>query len=224
MADSNANNNKIGLPTVSIIPDALKYYDANTDRFMKIRKKIKYYSDSESKSANNSDTISSDAINTDHVEYSFYDKDKIFLFKSRIEIVGKYYEGASIWFWGWALPSINKSASTTIRNVFIYGTDINVINNGIVDDEKLLLKNELITSRSIITDLIQIDIHCALASYLAKKPFILPFNFGDINKIRYKEFNDYLTDDINDDTSDDKSAEDRNRVIYFMYILDHPGV
>ena len=42
--------------------------------------------------------------------------------------------------------------------------DININN----DPANILLKNELLTSRFRITDMTQIDIHCALASYLSK--------------------------------------------------------
>ena len=50
-----------------------------------------------------------------------------------------------------------------------------MISGGVLNTENLLLKNELVTSRSVITDQIQVEIHCALASYLAKRPMILPF-------------------------------------------------
>jgi uncharacterized protein DUF6882 len=240
MSDTNNNiqNKQIkqqGLPTISIIPDALKYYDENAERYTKIRRKIKYFKRvrSMTESEDQADNISSndtDQIDTDHVIYSFYDKDKKLLFTSRIEFIGKYYADQHIWIWAWALPNINKSHSTTIRNVFLYGTDINVINFGETNFENFLLKNELITSRSIITDIIQVDIHCALASYLAKKPFILPFADTEVDEetSRYYPFSDYRPDetssDINTDDSNHVTAPKmRGQVVYYLYILDPPG-
>jgi Family of unknown function (DUF6882) len=209
-------NKKKGIPTLSIVPDALKYYDENNDRYQRIRKKIKYF---EVKVRNTDDVDDKDHIETDHTIYHFYDRDKQFLFKSRVEYVGKHYTDQDVWIWAWALPHINKSDSSIIRNVFLYGTDINVVTSGDLDLQNLLLKNELVTSRSIITDKIQVDIHCALASYLAKKPMILPFsdfiggNLDDYPLIPYT----YAP-------IEDTTEKIVSHYVYHMYILDPPGV
>lgn len=210
------NKQTKGLATLSIIPDSLKYYDDNNDRYQKIRKKIKYF---ERIIRNVADEDDKEHIETDHTVYQFYDKNKKPLFKSRIEYIGKYYIDQNIWIWAWALPHINKSGSSTIRNVFLYGTDIDVINTGELNLENLLLKNELVTSRSIITDVIQIDIHCALASYLAKKPMVLPFS--DIRKGEDYPLMTYTEKPLTEiDGTDNKII---SNYIYYMYILDPPG-
>jgi Family of unknown function (DUF6882) len=213
-------NKKKGIPTLSIVPDALKYYDENNERFQKIKKKIKYF---EVKVRKNDDDYDEDKeqIETDHTVYYFYDNDKKLLFNSRVEYVGKYYTDQNIWIWAWALPHINKSDSSIIRNVFLYGTDMNVVTSGELDLQNLLLKNELVTSRSVMSDPIQIDIHCGLASYLAKKPMVLPFsdfigaNIDDYPLIPYTDTPIY---------DEDKSDKLVSHYIYYMYILDPPGV
>jgi len=228
MDNTTIQNKKKGAAALSIIPDALKYYDDNNNRFQKIRHRIKYFE--KVSRTTDEDHDKENTFKTDHVVYSFYDKNKELLFTSRVERIGKYYVDQSIWIWAWALPNINKSASTTIRNVFLYGTDINVINAGKLNYENLLLKNELITSRSIITDPIQVEIHCALASYLAKRPMVLPFADVEIQSPHYPliPFTDYSLgpeallekEERADTLSDDKFI---GHIVYYLYILDPPG-
>lgn len=229
MTDKNTDlilDKKTDMPFINSIPDALKYYDENTEKFIKIRKKIKYFTTKKISNKNeNNKEESEEKIRTDHRDLSFYDKDKNYLFTSRIELVGKYYEGQSVWIWGWALPSWNKSFSTIIRNVFIYGTDLNIYTGGVANNEKLLLKNTLITSRSVTTDIIQVEIYCALASYLAKKVFILPFVDIEFSEGTYMIYNDYLQNDIQIDLDiTDEKKQNINRKVYYMYILDPPDL
>lgn len=222
---SSMQNNKTKRTTISVIPDALKYYDRNTEKYSKLVEKIKYISGRRIEDPSQPDKEVASAKETDHVEYSFYDADKNYLFTSRIEYVGKYFENQNIWVWAWALAAVNKSTCTIIRNVFLYGTDINVYSHDSINDENLILRNELVTSRSIITDKIQIDIHCALASYLSKKPFILPLVMSKLmgQNIDYIPYEQY--DVINfDDAKIDSKDYEKNHIIVFMYILDPPDV
>lgn len=208
--------------TISIIPDALRYYDENTDRFIKVRRKIRYVRNS-SYDSNNDRTIS-----TDHLRLSFHDRDKKHLFTSRVEIVGKYYEGQQVWIWGWALPSINKSLSTIIRDVFIYGTDINVYTDQTPNDQNILIKNELLTSRSIVTDIIQVESHCALASYLSKQPMILPLADIDLAGNEYIKYNDFYAAasvDLDSEYAPERDEKDKGyHNVYYFFILDLPDV
>jgi hypothetical protein len=218
--DRSREHNQIkrkSIPTISIVPDALKYLDENNEKFEKIRKKIKYIE----KMPQNIDTTDETShIDTDHIVYRFYDNDKNILFKSRIEYIGKYYIDQNIWIWAWALPNLNKSGSTIIRNVFMYGTDINVTRDDIPNPENLLLRTELITSRSIITDHIQIEMHCAIASYLAKKPMILPFYDLDANERRGQLYT-YRDDKRLENPESDNIM---SHFVYYMYILDPPVI
>lgn len=222
MADNEKTyqNKKKTIPTLSIIPDALKYLDENNERYEKIKKRIRYFE--VISRASNGET-DKEHIDTDHLVYQFLDKDKNVIFKSRVEYVGKHYVDQNIWIWAWALSHINKSGSTIIRNVFMYGTDINVISGGVLNTENLLLKNELVTSRSVITDQIQVEIHCALASYLAKRPMILPFadvgfDYESGPLIPYQE------EPIAESKISNKTDKIMSHFVYYMYILDPPGL
>lgn len=142
--------------SINIVNDALKYYDQNNEIFYELKKRIKYVKHADV-----------DQKDIEGIKLVFYDQNKQELFTSRVEILGKYYNTINTWIWGWSLPNIDKSLTSIIRKVFFYGTDINIHNSA-----NVLLKNELITSRFRIVDEIQLEIHCAIASYLAKKPFI----------------------------------------------------
>lgn len=214
-------------PSTSLVSDALKYYDENSERYMKIRKSIKYRKhknmcEEECAGSNTNPTMNN--IKTDHRAHSFYDKDKNILFTSRTELVGKYFTESGVWVWGWALPMTQKSDATIIRKLFMYGTDINAYNNDSDDFEKILLKVALITSRTLITDVIQIDIYCALASYLSKHPFIIPMIYGEEDNDGYVPFIDHFADGV--DAFSDLNVQDAviNHGVYFHFIIDPPDV
>lgn len=179
--------------SVEIVNDALKYYDGNNDEYKHIRKRIRYVKHAVV-----------DRKEMEGVKLVFFDEDMKELFTSRVEILGKYYNSMGVWVWGWSLPSINKSLTSIIRKVFLYGTDIDLNEN----PANVLLRNELVTSRFRIEDEVQIDVHCAIASYLAKKPFIfawrnLPFK-GDDSAIE-------ITNNSDED------------VTYYTFIVDPPS-
>ena len=96
-----------------------------------------------------------------------------------------------------------------IRKVFLYGSDIDVKIH-----TNLYLKNELITSRFKIDNMIQIYIHCAISSYLSKIPLILPwynFPYGDSESNESGAFNIK------------KQKNNSNDILYF-FILDTPSL
>ncbi len=176
----------------SIMSDALKYYDQNNEKYNSIKKKIKY--------------VKHAIINQKDIEgvkLIFYDENHVELFTSRVEILGKYYNYNNMWIWGWSLPSVDKSLTAIIRKIFLYGTDIDINNS-----ENILLKNELVTSRFRISDPIQIDMHCALASYLSKKPFIF----------MWKEF--LFTSEIMQVKGE--FTDEETEVTYYSFIVDPP--
>lgn len=168
--------------SISIVKEALQFYDENNEKYKPIKKKIKYFKFA--------DQIQHDI---EGQRIAFLDKDKKEIFTSRIEILGKYYGSIYTWIWGWSLAGFGKSLTSIIRKVFLYGTDIDVANPA-----NVILKNELVTSRFRIIDDIQIEIHCAIASYLAKKPFILMLKeftlLPDEIAIFKGEYDNYVTD------------------------------
>jgi hypothetical protein len=176
------------------ITDALRYYDQYTDKFKNLRRKVRYiqrYSDKQQ--------------GLEGLHMIFYDADMKKLFISKVEILGKYYNNINTWVWGWSLPDVSKSLVRTIRNVFLYGTDIDINDNQV----NTMLRYELITSRFRIDNDIQIEIHCAIASYLAKKPFVMAFRDMDVSK-------DGLTKVKNDDDIE------KTNTTFYVFIMDIP--
>lgn len=179
---------------MDIIKDALKYYDHNNEKYMSIKKKIKFVKHAVA-----------DQKDIEGTKLIFFDKDMKELFTSRVEILGKFYNEVRVWCWGFSIPSLDRSITTLSKRIFLYGCDIDIHNPA-----NILLKNELITSRFIINDDAQIDIHCAIGSYLSKKPFIFQWKdfIFDNEILEVKgEFDDEQTD-----------------VTYYTFIVDAPEV
>jgi hypothetical protein len=182
--------------SIEIISDALKYFDMNNDKYRRIKRRIKYVK-----------RFPDDKQDIEGLKLIFYDNNMEELFVSRLEILGKYYNSINTWVWGWSLPPINKSLTTIIRKVFLYGTDIDINNN----PANIMLKNELVTSRFRTYDDVQLDIHCSIASYLAKKPFILAlkdfsFNYDLPNEVKSEDY------------------EGTVDITYYMYVIDPPNI
>lgn len=190
--------------SVNIIKDALEFYDNNNEKYENIKKKIKYIRIIPSQE------LHEDIIGT---KLSFYDKNKNELFASRIEFLGNYYNKINVWVWGWSIPILDKSLSTIIRKVFLYGTDIDITPYNF---DNILLKNELITSRFRIIDEVQLEIHCAIASYLSKKPFIFIWKDIDVSENEFGTNVKKLTEIKGEFTDIDAN------VTSYMFIVDPP--
>jgi hypothetical protein len=137
-----------------LILNSLEYYDKSNQRFERSLSRVKYISFKK----NNKDA--------EHQSMIFYDKDKNEIFESRFEIIGLYNNYGSVWTWAWSIPYLYKNTTYISRKILNYGLDI------IPTSEDKFLKTELITSRFRISDLIQLDIHVGIASYLSKIPAI----------------------------------------------------
>jgi len=136
-----------------LIKIALSYYDKNNEQYANMYDKFKYFSIDESKN------------DTEHSIITFYDKDDNIILKTKYEILGLYDNSSRLWVWGWAIPTLRKNEVYLSRKILNYGLDLS--SSG---DE--FLKSELITSRFIISDPIQLNIHASIASYVSKTSMI----------------------------------------------------
>jgi hypothetical protein len=134
---------------VNLVLNSFEYYDKNNQKIKDKFTNVKY--------------ISLEMINNDleHNKIIFYDKDLKELFKSRFERLGIFESKSQIWSWAWTISYFKKNETNIIRKILFYGTDLD-------SDKSSFLKSELITSRFRITNKVQLDIHCAIASYLSK--------------------------------------------------------
>lgn len=179
------------------ISDALEYFDKNNEVYNKIAKKIKYIQMDQNKTK------------TDGLYLAFYDNKKKFLFSSRVEILAKYYTQNNLWVWGWALPNVNYAHITLIKKLLLYGIDISSASRQYIAE----IKNELVTSRTYIKNPTQIEIHCALACYLAKQPMM--YEIDDIP--------DFDNDELHEITSSFLTKDDKS-IMYqlFLFIVNPP--
>jgi hypothetical protein len=173
--------------TVDLVKNSLIYYDTNYEKYSKKILKYKYIS----VEPNLKNNYEKDKLN-------FYDKDKKLMFTTEYEHLGIFDTGSHMWTWAWATPFLRKNNITLSRKILNYGFDLE-------SDDNLFLKTELITSRFIISDDTQLDIHIAIASYISKKPAILRFIIStqEKDKTHYKIKKHFKEGDL----------------IYYIYIL-----
>ena len=191
--------------SITIVKDALEYYDKNNELYDKLKQKIRFVK------------ITTKTHNTgiDGLYLTFYDKHKQEMFTSRTEILGKFYNRYNVWIWGWAIPSVDASNVSVIRKVLLYGTNLDVISdiNVSSNENMMLLKNELVTSRLKIDDNVQVDIHCAIACYLAKQTLMI--EIYDFPMLDSNELTEIFTP---------HHYIDRPSTTLYLFILNPPSV
>jgi len=183
--------------TILLIKDALEYYDKGCEKNKDKFSKINY--------------ISIDRTDKDleHNIIRLYDTNFKEISKHKYESIGIYYIKSQIWIWAWAIPMLRKNETNIIRKILIYGSEL--------DNSSLSLKSELVTSRFIISNKTQLDIHCAIASYLSKKSNILSYRiFGSVkpiinNNIKYIDILNPNVELKNTDNID---------LIHYIFLLD----
>jgi hypothetical protein len=179
---------------ITLVRDSLEYYDKYYELYNKKFDEVNYLKIIKS--------------NNDHIqdEIHFFDLNKKLLFKSRFEFIGMHEPQINLWTWAWSLPYLSKKNTTIIRKILNYGTEL--------EPTAHFLKSELITSRFKINHYIQLDIHSAIAAYLAKKPVIYKFKYfefaeyDDNNLLNVKKYS----------TLEEKSNS--SFLYYYFYLLD----
>jgi hypothetical protein len=142
---------------IDTVNKALYYYDNNTQNNEQI------FKDVEHKYTHNIYSY----FESDRHIVQLFDKHKKLLNEYEYEYIGFYYSEYKLWAWAWSIPYLDKKSTIISRRILNYGLNL--------DKDDFQLKLELTTSRFIVTDPIQLDIHVALASYLSKQPIIYPY-------------------------------------------------
>ena len=191
------------MDNITFVTTSLKYLDENNEKYegiLKYAKFIKYI------------LAENDMTNNIVV---FYDKNKKEIFKSRYEIIGLHNTHVNTWTWSWAIPTFKKNNTGTARKLLNYGL--------MLDPSVKYLKTELITSRFRVADLVQLDIHIAIASYISKNPFVYKYGMA-----RYS-----VSADGNREISDIRKSIDNEGFIlinpntedtlfvYYIFLLDY---
>lgn len=187
---------------IDLVKNSLEYYDRNMERYQSFIKRIKYIRFHKTDSEMEHDTV------------VMFDKDKEEIHKSRYENIGVYTIDSSIWVWAWSIPTLKKNTTYIISQILNYGIKLS--------PQERFLKTELVTSRFKISTRVQLEIHAAIASYLAKYPFVLSYIFvpsrmtedgsEEHSQFEYRQF----------DELQDLSKLPRNAAIYFLFLMDPP--
>jgi hypothetical protein len=192
--DESISNQKLNINDITLIRNAFDYYDKHQE---KIKNKF-----------DNVNYISLEITDKDleHNVMIFYDSEFKELFKSRIEKIGIYDKFSNIWSWAWAVAYFKKNETNIIRKILFYGTEL--------DPTSRFLKTELVTSRFKISNIAQLDMHCAIASYLSKKTQIFKYSISSTPKIIDNKYLDIINQDYS--TKNDEKFE----LVYYHFLLD----
>lgn len=190
--------------TTDIILNSLEYYDNNNEKYNKLLSKVKYYS------------LENKYGDMEHHEITFYDKNKKVIFKSDYELIGLYNNFSNTWAWAWSLPWAKKNETYLSRKILYYGLDI------IPEVNTQFLKSELITSRFRISNLIQLDIHIAIASYLSKIPLTYGLYYSP--QLTKPDKNGLYPIYDQSDLNNNLSKDDEGYQIFYLYLLNYNNI
>ena len=88
--------------------------------------------------------------------------------KFKFNILGIFDYSKKIWIWSWLVPSYSYNHILYTKKLLDYGIKLNPEK---VDIEFLFIKTQLVNSRFLLDDILQLDIHLAIISYLLKDNF-----------------------------------------------------
>ena len=192
--DRKINKPEANINDITLIRNSFDYYDKNQDVIKNRFDKVNYISFEINKKDLEHDTI------------IFYDSELKELFRSKMEKIGIYDKVSQIWTWAWAIAYLKKNETNIIRKILTYGTEL--------DPSSIFLKTELITSRFRISNMTQLDMHCAIASYLSKKPNIFRYTIFSQLKLVDGKYIDILNPDYS------KTEKVTFELDYYVFLLD----
>lgn len=105
--------------------------------------------------------------------------------KFKYELLGVFDDQTNVWIWSWMIPLIDNKKSDISKKLLNYGLNIFPSQE---NQEAIYLKTQLLNSRFLIEDEFQLEIHLALATYLAKDnfKFLYPIkDYFDSKKEKY---------------------------------------
>ena len=92
--------------------------------------------------------------------------------KFKYEALGVFDNSTNIWIWAWLMPFFERSKKKISEDLLYYGLKLEPKLGGVNNDPvEFYLKTQLVNSRFLLDDNFQLELHLALASYLAKDNF-----------------------------------------------------
>jgi len=170
----------------NIVTNSLSYLDKNHEKYEHLLKDITHIS--------YSDITDKDM---ERRTIYFYNKEGKLIFNSKFEFIGQYSN--NIWTWAWSIPKLSKNATYLSRKILEYGLDLSA-------EDDIFLKNELVTSRFIIRNKVQLDINTAIAAYITKNPLIFKFSSSQVH--------------LEEDKKIKIDIDNTNNDVFYLFILD----
>lgn len=101
------------------------------------------------------------------------------IIRTEYEVLGIFYNKLNVWSWAWSHPGLSNTQSYLSKEILLYGLKLG--------PDLSYLKSTLITSRGLIKEKAQLDIHLALGASIIKQPYIYPYVYpvGDYELIYY---------------------------------------
>jgi hypothetical protein len=151
-----------------LIISSLEYYDLNINKYNDFNKKS---------------VFSKESLEDNKQIISLYDVNENLLHSSEYDIIGSYTTENNLWTWGWAIPFFSVKQTRIAKRILNYALDIDPRISAI----NTFIKSQLTTSRFIITNPIQLEMHASLYSYLSKSEYVLKIYqpFENLNPKRY---------------------------------------
>lgn len=140
----------------SLIKKALEYYDNQNS----INHKYLFNSYILNKEENK--VVIIDEINNNNIKL-----------EANYEILGLFDYQTKVWIWAWLLPYLKLDNMIIAKKLLDYGLKLEPSSN---NNDHYYIKSQLINSRILIENNIELDIHLAVISYLVKDlySFIYP--------------------------------------------------
>lgn len=192
--DITLNKPEVDINDITLIKNSFEYYDKNNEKIGNKFDKVNFIS------------FEIKEKDLDHDVIIFYDSKLKELFRSRTEKIGIFDKISKIWIWAWAVSSFKKNETNIVRKILQYGTEL--------DPSTIFLKTELITSRFRISNKIQLDMHCAIASYLSKKKQVYKYTIFNLLKLIDNKYIDILNPDYL------KNEDITFELEYYVFLLD----
>jgi len=167
-----------------VVTNSLNYYDKTNQKYKDILSKTKYWRHVNGETGQRSIAV-------------LLDKDKKELLRAEYEALGVYYN-THVWTWAWAVPWLETKNIILSRKILNYGLDL----NNKADKLEVYMRTILTSSRSKISDYIQLDMYLAIANYLTKNYNTAILKFYTTDKTPILETSNTLYNVVSDKYDD----------------------
>jgi hypothetical protein len=104
-------------------------------------------------------------IQIDDSKIYFFDK-KTEIYDSDYEVLGIYDNSNKVWIWSWLMLELPSNKTLLTRKLLNYGLNMEPISNSL---EHFYIRYQLVNSRFMIENEIELETHIGLISYLIKE-------------------------------------------------------